>query len=257
MGHNHGEPGGLRGHRRLPAAAQRPGDAGRAADRGDRLMTATLPAQGSRPAAPRAAPPAPRAPRATPRAAARRALLATPAKLRAVISRPSSCCRSPGAPSAAGWPPGTPRPPTPLATTDERLSLSALPHVPVDRGRRRDDHRRVPGQLRSPPLNRLGRYDLDLADRQQRPVAAAGGRRRPPGRRAAPWPRLSSGLPAYSGYVAEAKSEYAMGFSLTGGSFLQVASEEAHLVLLPAANRRLHPRERRAQRVKRAGDRAV
>ena len=27
-----------------------------------------------------------------------------------------------------------------------------------------------------------------------------------------------------------------MGFTLTGGSFLQVASEEAHLVLLPAAN---------------------
>ncbi len=37
-------------------------------------------------------------------------------------------------------------------------------------------------------------------------------------------------------YVASAKAEYASGFPLTGGSFLQVASEEAHLVLLPAAN---------------------
>jgi hypothetical protein len=47
---------------------------------------------------------------------------------------------------------------------------------------------------------------------------------------------LSGGLPVYTGYVASAQAEYAMGFPLTGGSFLQVASEEAHLVLLPAAN---------------------
>ncbi len=32
-------------------------------------------------------------------------------------------------------------------------------------------------------------------------------------------------------------AEYAMGYPLTGGSFLQDASEKAHLVLLPAANR--------------------
>jgi hypothetical protein len=39
----------------------------------------------------------------------------------------------------------------------------------------------------------------------------------------------------YAGYVAEARSDYALGYPLTGGSFLQVASEEAHLDLLPAA----------------------
>jgi hypothetical protein len=47
---------------------------------------------------------------------------------------------------------------------------------------------------------------------------------------------LSGGLPVYTGYIAKAQAEYAMSFPLTGGSFLQVASEEAHLVLLPAAN---------------------
>ena len=46
---------------------------------------------------------------------------------------------------------------------------------------------------------------------------------------------LAGDLPVYGGYVAEARSDYALGFPLTGGSFLQVASEEAHLDLLPAA----------------------
>ena len=46
---------------------------------------------------------------------------------------------------------------------------------------------------------------------------------------------LVGGLPAYTGYVADAQSEFSLGYPLTGGSFLQVASEEAHLVLLPAA----------------------
>lgn len=47
---------------------------------------------------------------------------------------------------------------------------------------------------------------------------------------------LSGGLSAYTGYIGEATSEYAMGYPLTGGTFLTVASEEAHLTLLPAAN---------------------
>ncbi|HMD95662.1 MAG TPA: hypothetical protein VKG80_23765 [Trebonia sp.] len=46
---------------------------------------------------------------------------------------------------------------------------------------------------------------------------------------------LAGGLPAYTGYVADAQSQYSLGFPLTGGSFMQVASEQAHLVLLPAA----------------------
>ena len=46
---------------------------------------------------------------------------------------------------------------------------------------------------------------------------------------------LGGDLPVYTGYVAEARSAYALGYPLTGGSFVQVASEEAHLDLLPAA----------------------
>jgi hypothetical protein len=47
---------------------------------------------------------------------------------------------------------------------------------------------------------------------------------------------ISAGLPVYAGDIAEAQTDYALGFPLTGGSFLQVASEEMHLVLLPAAH---------------------
>jgi hypothetical protein len=47
---------------------------------------------------------------------------------------------------------------------------------------------------------------------------------------------ISSGLPIYTGYVQQAQTYAALGYPLTGGSFIQVASEEMHLVLLPAAN---------------------
>jgi hypothetical protein len=46
---------------------------------------------------------------------------------------------------------------------------------------------------------------------------------------------ISSGLPVYTGYVAEGQADDSLGFQLTGGSFIQVASEEMHLTLLPAA----------------------
>jgi hypothetical protein len=46
---------------------------------------------------------------------------------------------------------------------------------------------------------------------------------------------VSTGLPLYTGYVAQAQTEYALGYMLTGGSFMQVASEQMHLTLLPAA----------------------
>ena len=47
--------------------------------------------------------------------------------------------------------------------------------------------------------------------------------------------KFSASLPLYTSYVAQAQSDNALGYPLTGGSFMQVASEEAHLVLLPAA----------------------
>ena len=84
-----------------------------------------------------------------------------------------------------------------------------------------------------PPLAPLQRYQGDIATAAARlaQLRAADGSQAVTGALAA----IAGGLPAYTGYVADAQSEYALGYPLTGGSFLQVASEEAHLVLLPAA----------------------
>ena len=46
---------------------------------------------------------------------------------------------------------------------------------------------------------------------------------------------VATGLPVYAGYVKQAQSDYVLGYQLTGGSFMQVASEQMHLTLLPAA----------------------
>ena len=46
---------------------------------------------------------------------------------------------------------------------------------------------------------------------------------------------VAASLPVYTSYVAEAQTDQALGYQLTGGSFMQVASEEMHLRLLPAA----------------------
>ena len=86
----------------------------------------------------------------------------------------------------------------------------------------------------TPPLRLLQRYELDLktAHANLSELESAEGNPATAGALAS----LGGGLSAYSGYVAEATAEYADGHPLTGGSFLQVASEEAHLTLLPAAN---------------------
>ncbi len=87
----------------------------------------------------------------------------------------------------------------------------------------------------TPPLGQLQRYEHDLATAHGdlSLLQAADGGQAGAGPALA---QLGSGLSAYAGYVGEATAEYAMGFPLTGGSFVQDASEEAHLVLLPAAN---------------------
>jgi hypothetical protein len=46
---------------------------------------------------------------------------------------------------------------------------------------------------------------------------------------------IASGLPRYEGAVTIAETEYAQGITPTGDSAMEVASEEAHLTLLPAA----------------------
>jgi hypothetical protein len=85
-----------------------------------------------------------------------------------------------------------------------------------------------------PPLASTQRYlaDLGTAEAELSALRAAGGQN--PAASAA-LDTLARDLPVYAGYVAEARSEYALGYPVTGGSFLQVASEEAHLDLLPAA----------------------
>jgi len=85
-----------------------------------------------------------------------------------------------------------------------------------------------------PPLAPLQRYRADVAgaaaDLARLKNAADGNQAR-----TAALAAFTAGLPVYTGYVAQAQAEYALGYPLTGGSFMQVASEEAHLVLLPAA----------------------
>jgi hypothetical protein len=46
---------------------------------------------------------------------------------------------------------------------------------------------------------------------------------------------VAAGLPVYTGYVSQAQTERLLGYRLTAGSFMQVASEQMHLTLLPAA----------------------
>jgi hypothetical protein len=84
-----------------------------------------------------------------------------------------------------------------------------------------------------PPLAPLQRYRGDIATvaAEMPQLRAAGGSQEITAALAA----LSGGLPVYTDDVAKAQSAYAFGYPLTGGSFLQVASEEAHLVLLPQA----------------------
>jgi hypothetical protein len=46
---------------------------------------------------------------------------------------------------------------------------------------------------------------------------------------------ISTALPVYTQYVEQAQTENTLGYLVTGGSFMQVASEVMHLTLLPAA----------------------
>jgi hypothetical protein len=85
-----------------------------------------------------------------------------------------------------------------------------------------------------PPAASINHYlgDIAAAQTELSALRAAGGENQAA---SAALDTLGRDLPVYAGYVAEARSDYALGYPLTGGSFLQVASEEAHLDLLPAA----------------------
>jgi len=84
-----------------------------------------------------------------------------------------------------------------------------------------------------PPLSQLRHYqsDIQTAEGDLSALQAAGGGQA----ETTALHAIANGLPVYAGDAATAESMYADGYPLTGGSFLQVASEEAHLVLLPNA----------------------
>jgi len=86
------------------------------------------------------------------------------------------------------------------------------------------------------PLTVRQRYEADIARAAAdltvlRSTDPAGGS----DQLAASLAAISTGLPVYTGYVQQAQTYSSLGFPLTGGSFMQVASEEMHLTLLPAA----------------------
>jgi hypothetical protein len=171
-----------------------------------------------------------------PRPAARRFFRTSPTKLRSVLAGLVLLSLAWGA--LGGWVAASHSSAADtLATADERYSLDArhLYQALADA-----DATITAAFLASsePSLNQLERYDQDLttASGDLATLQAAGGGQAGNSQVTGALSKLSGGLAAYNGYVADATSEYAMGFPLTGGSFLQVASEEAHLALLPAAS---------------------
>jgi len=198
-------------------------------------MTATLPA-GRAPGAPGApgapAHRAPAAPRRGALGAARRQGLNTPASLRALLAGLILLSLAWGAfggfvatlhSSAAQS----------LVSVDEPLSLDARQMYQAIADA---DATITAAYLASaqPPLAQRQRYQNDIATAgTDLSRLRSGNGSQATGTALA---ALSGGLPVYTGDVAAAQAEYAMHFPLTGGSFLQVASEQAHLVLLPAAN---------------------
>ena len=94
-----------------------------------------------------------------------------------------------------------------------------------------------------PSLQARQRYDADLAQ------AATDLTRLTDAATTASNPQLlaslnavSTGLNVYTGYVRQAQTWYTLGYLLTGGSFMQDATEVMHLTLLPAA-RTIHAQE--------------
>jgi hypothetical protein len=85
---------------------------------------------------------------------------------------------------------------------------------------------------RTPPFAYRQRYQRDIAaaSADLKAVTAAGGG----SAIGASLSTLSADLPVYTGYVEDGQTYNSLGYP-AGGSFLEVASEEMHLTLLPAA----------------------
>jgi len=89
---------------------------------------------------------------------------------------------------------------------------------------------------RTPPFAYRQRYQQDIgaATADLKAVTAASGGASPAV--AASLSTLSANLPVYAGYVEDGQTYNSLGYP-AGGSFLEVASEQMHLTLLPAARR--------------------
>jgi hypothetical protein len=85
---------------------------------------------------------------------------------------------------------------------------------------------------RTPPFAYRQRYQRDIAaaSADLKAVTAAGGGQAI----GASLSTLAADLPVYTGYVEDGQTYNSLGYP-AGGSFLEVASEEMHLTLLPAA----------------------
>jgi hypothetical protein len=90
---------------------------------------------------------------------------------------------------------------------------------------------------RTPPFAYRQRYQRDIAaaTADLKAVTAASGGAAGPAIGAS-LSTLSADLPAYTGYVEDGQTYNSLGYP-AGGSFLEVASEQMHLTLLPAARR--------------------
>ncbi len=90
-----------------------------------------------------------------------------------------------------------------------------------------------PGQPRPSTLTARQRFDTDLQNAGNYLAQLKNSNSDP--RFTAAVAVITSGLPRYSGAVTIAETEYTQGITPTGDSAMEVASEEAHLRLLPAA----------------------
>ena len=126
-----------------------------------------------------------------------------------------------------------------VVTTSEPLSLDAQQ---MDRSLADADVTATTAFLAGPPepLAARQRFEADIAQAAAdlaalRASGVAAGSGTGAARLAAGLAAISASLPVYTGYVAQANTYSSLGYPLTGGSFMQVASEEMHLRLLPAA----------------------
>jgi hypothetical protein len=91
----------------------------------------------------------------------------------------------------------------------------------------------APGQPATPTLADQNRFDSDIAAASNYLTQLKGASTSAQFR--ATVDAITNGLAVYEGHVHDGLTEFSLGFLPTGDSFLQVASEDAHLTLLPAA----------------------